>query len=89
MKDETVHLTEAQIQVMLTKAAEAGAKKALQTIGLCDEDAHTDVTELRGLLDSWRDAKKTAWRSFVGLITKGLLLCLIAGVAYKAGVMPK
>ena len=80
-----ITVTEAQLELMIARAAEAGAKKALCDIGLHDDDAAADVRELRGLLDSWRDAKKTAWKTFVGWVTKGLLVMLALGAWYQIG----
>ncbi len=81
----TLTLSEAELQLLLNKAAECGAKKALHDIGLHDEEAAEDVRELRGLLESWRDTKSTAWKTFVSWTIKGLLLLLIAGVYFKTG----
>ena len=81
----TVTLTAIELELLMTKAAENGAKKALHDIGLHDEEAADDVRELRGLLESWRDTKSTAWKTFVSWTIKGLLLLLIAGVYFKTG----
>ena len=81
----TVTLTAVELELLMTKAAENGAKKALHDIGLHDEEAADDVRELRGLLESWRDTKSTAWKTFVSWTIKGLLLLLIAGVYFKTG----
>lgn len=81
----TLTLSEAELQLLLNKAAECGAKKALHDIGLHDEEAAEDVRELRGLLDSWRDTKKTAWKTFVSWAVKALILALMAGIYLKTG----
>lgn len=80
-----VHLTEERLELMLNKAAAYGARKALADIGLHDEDAASDVRDLRGLLDTWRDTKRTAWKTFVSWGVKGLLILLIAGFYIKTG----
>jgi len=80
-----VHLSEAQLELMLNKAAEYGARKALSDIGLHDEDAASDVRELRSLIDTWRDTKRTAWKTFVSWGVKGLLLAIVAGLYLKTG----
>lgn len=64
---------------MLREAAEWGAKRALADIGLHDDDAGTDVKELRDLLESWRDAKQTAFKTFISWLTKGFLILIIGG----------
>jgi hypothetical protein len=69
-------ITDTELETMLNKAAVYGARKALADIGLHDQEAATDVRELRSLLDSWRDAKTTAWKTMIGWITKGALALL-------------
>ena len=81
----TVTLTAIELELLMTKAAENGAKKALHDIGLHDEEAADDVRELRGLLDTWRDTKKTAWKTFVSWAVKALILALMAGIYFKTG----
>lgn len=78
-------LSSIELELLLQKAAECGAKKALHDIGLHDEEAASDMRELRGILDTWRDTKATAWKTFVGWFTKGLILCILAGIYFKSG----
>jgi hypothetical protein len=35
------------------------------------------------LLEAWRDARRTAWRTFVKVVTTGLLAALLVGAAIK------
>ena len=72
-------MTDSDLEIMLDKAAERGAKRALQSVGLHDDDAGTDIHELRGLLDSWRGAKKTILHTVVKAMTTALLGALVAG----------
>ena len=74
-------LTEEKLQEMLHKAAETGAKRALERLGLHDEDAAKDVEEMRSLLEAWRDVRRTAWQTFVQSCVKGLLLVIVLGSA--------
>ena len=57
--------------------------KLLADVGLVDEHAANDIRGLRDLLGALRIAKRTAWQTVVRLITTGLILALIAGVAIK------
>jgi hypothetical protein len=82
-------MTLAELQEMLDKAAEAGAKRALHDLGLHDDLAGADMRELRGLLDAWRNAKKAAWSTLIKNVTTALLLALAAGVWIKTGIGPK
>ena len=75
-------MNEAEIRKMIDRAAEKGAECALRRVGLSDEDAGRDVRELRELLVAWRDIRKTARRTIVSLMIKGLLLVLVGGVAF-------
>ncbi len=68
---------------MIEQAAEEGAKKALASIGLHDQDAANDVRELRSLLEVFRDAKKTVIQTVWKSITAGVLALLIAGTGIK------
>lgn len=74
-------LPEDELEAFLDTVAERGAKKALARVGLHDEDAIRDVTELRGLLDSWRDVRKGAFTQLGKLMTLVILcgLLLLAG----------
>ena len=72
-------MTESEIKILVERAAELGARRALRNIGLSDEDALGDVSELRGLLDSWRTAKRTVGKTLIQGITTLILGGLIAG----------
>ena len=64
---------------LIEQSAELGARKALRDIGLSDDDALSDVSELRGLLESWRAAKRTVGRTIVQALTTLFLAALMAG----------
>jgi len=72
-------VTEEEMALMIERAAEAGAKKALRDVGLSDEDANVDVKELRNLLDTWRITKRTAVKTIVQAVTYLFLGALITG----------
>jgi len=77
-----VEIDRGELQRLLTDAAEAGAVAALHRLGLHDEDAPDDVRDLRMLLDSWRQMKSAALKTFAALLVKGLLLALILGALF-------
>ena len=64
---------------LVEQSAELGARKALRDIGLSDDDALSDVSELRGLLESWRSTKKTVAKTVLQAITTLVLGGLLAG----------
>ena len=81
-------MTEAEMEAMVERAAEAGAKKALREAGLSDDGATNDVRELRNLLDSYRAAKKTFQRTIVQAITTIFLGALLAGAYFNFSDRP-
>ena len=72
-------MTKEEMAKLIEQSAELGARKALRDIGLSDDDALSDVSELRGLLDSWRSAKRTVGRTIVQALTTLFLAALMAG----------
>lgn len=72
-------MNEQQIEDMIERAARKGAKEALESIGLHDDGAMHDVRELRTLLDAWRGAKKTMWKTITQALTMAFLGALAAG----------
>ena len=76
-----VKLSPEELEEMLDRAARRGAKEALRSIGLLDDDAHKDITEMRSLLEAWRDTRKSIWSTVVKLATVGVLT-FIAGAVW-------
>ena len=72
---------------LLNGAAERGAKRALARLGLENGHAARDIGELRQLLEAWRDARRTAWRTVIKLVTTGILAALMVGAAIKLKLM--
>ena len=52
------------LRAIVEEASELGAERVLHRMGLDDEHAHDDLSQLRQLLAAWRDAKRSAWRTF-------------------------
>lgn len=72
---------------LLNGAAERGADRVLARLGLDSSHAVRDIDELRALLDAWRDARRTAWRTMVKVLTTGVLAALLVGAAIKLRLM--
>jgi hypothetical protein len=68
-----------ELDMLLEKASERGAESALRKIGLHDEDASKDIHEVRSLLESWRDTKKTIQQTIARIITTSILAILAIG----------
>ena len=86
MADErTIEITAADLEAMLGEAAERGAKSALKSLGLHDENAAKDMIELRSLLTSWREVRKSVLDAVVKVLTTSILVALFLGVGMQLG----
>ena len=71
---------------MIEEASALGAARALQELGLADDEAAKDVADLRGLLEAWRDAKSSIREAVIGWFVKTIIVLIMIGLAYKIGV---
>lgn len=67
----------------LEEMLDRSAKRALESIGLTDENAARDIRELRSLLDAWRDTRKSIWNTTVKIGTVAILT-FIAGAVWMS-----
>lgn len=74
-----------ELDMLIEKASERGADVALRKIGLHDEDAGKDIQEVRSLLETWRDTKKTINQTIARIITTGILAILAMGTWHYWG----
>jgi 2-iminoacetate synthase ThiH len=79
MPEERRAMSPEVIEEMMARAAKRGAREALQSVGLHDENAGDDMRELRNLLDAWRSTKKTVWSQVVKAMTMATLGAIAAG----------
>ena len=56
---------------------------SLGDVGLDGEEAALDIRDLRSLLDCIRLVRRTAMQTAVRMITTGVMLALLAGIAIK------
>ena len=70
-------LSTEELEAMLDRSA----KRALDSIGLTDENAAKDIQEMRSLLDAWRDTRKSIWNTTVKIFTVATLT-FIAGAVW-------
>ena len=70
-------LSPEELEAMLDRSA----KRALDSIGLTDENAAKDIQEMRSLLDAWRDTRKSIWNTIVRILTVATLT-FIAGAVW-------
>jgi hypothetical protein len=76
-------MTQAEIEELLARAAERGARRALADVGLEGKEAALDIRDLRALLECVRLVRRTVVQTIVRLMTTGILLALLAGIAIK------
>jgi len=81
-----VRMPDAEFEALLARVAEEGAKRALANVGLDGTEAAIDVRDLRSLLASIRFMRRTAVQTTVNILTTGLILALLAGIALKLKV---
>ena len=79
----TFTIPQEEFEAMLERAAERGARHALTEVGLDGPEAARDINELRGLLDAFNEAKKTAGLTIVRMLVTGLVMALLAGAFLK------
>lgn len=84
---DILNLRPEDLDELLARAAERGAERALACLGLQNGHAAADIRDLRGLIDAWRDARRTAWQTAVKVVTTGILAALLVGVAIKLKLM--
>jgi hypothetical protein len=71
------------LRALVEESSQAGARRALASLGLDDERARRDMDELRELLSAWRDAKRSAWRAVVSWAVRLMLAMLLIGIAVR------
>ena len=78
-------ITNEELEAMLDRAARKGAKEALASIGLLDDSAQKDITEMRSLLEAWRDTRKSIWNTVTKVITVSILTFIAGAVWMNVG----
>ncbi len=76
-----IKLSPEELEEMLDNAASRGAKEALRSIGLLDDDAAKDIIEMRNLIEAWRDTRRSIRSTVVKMTTVGVLT-FIAGAVW-------
>lgn len=73
------------LRAIVEEASELGALRMATLVGLDDDTASDDVSELRELLRAWRDAKASARNAAIGWAVRGVLALLLLGLAVRFG----
>jgi hypothetical protein len=71
------------MRAVVEESSQAGARRALASLGLDDARARRDMDELRELLSAWRDAKRSAWRAIVTWLVRLGCAMLLIGIAMR------
>ena len=71
------------LRALVEESSQAGATRALASLGLDDDLARRDMDELRELLSAWRDAKRGAWQAVISWIVRIFLAGLLIGLAVR------
>ena len=72
-------LSKCELELLLEHASREGAKKALAELGLHDDNARSDIRDMRELLNAFRIAKKDSFRILVKCIIIGFMTVVTAG----------
>lgn len=83
LHDGMVTMPRDEFEELLERAAERGARHALSDVGLDGPEAARDIQELRGLLDAFNEAKKTAGLTIIKMLVTGMVMALLAGAFLK------
>ena len=70
----------AELEKMLEKSSCRGAEMALANVGLTDDQAIHDIRDLRDLLDTFKDIKRSMIKTVASLITAAVLGLIAASV---------
>ena len=80
-------LRKEDFEELLNHAAERGAGRVLSHLGLENGHAARDIRDLRDLIEAWREARHTAWQTFIRVLTTGVLAALLVGAGIKLKLM--
>jgi len=73
------------LRAIAEEAGETAVQRAMERLGLADRDAHKDLSELRTLLQAWRDAKASARNAVVAWVVRVMLAGLLVLLAWRFG----
>jgi hypothetical protein len=76
-------LSDHELEAMLERAAEEGARRALSDVGLGGKDAVLTIHDMRSLLECISFVRRTAVQTAVHVITSAVLVALLAGIAMR------
>lgn len=75
-----------ELKRLVDEAAERGATRALERVGLHDSGAGADIRDLRNLINDWRAVKRGALGAIgraLGIALLGAIAATVAGQLWK------
>ena len=81
--DTAVRLSDPELEAMLARAAEEGTRRALNDVGLGGKDAVLTIHDMPSLLECISFVRRTAVQTAVHVITTGVLIALLTGIAMQ------
>lgn len=81
--DAALPLSDHDLELLLARAAEEGAHRALSDVGLGGKDAALTIHDMRSLLECIQFVRRPAVQTAVHVITTGALIALLTGIAMK------
>ena len=78
-----VRMCDAELETLLARAAEEGARRALTDVGLGGKDAVLTIHDMQSLLECIQFVRRTAVQTAVHVITAAALIALLTGIAMK------
>ncbi len=76
-------MSDSEFEAMLARAAEEGARRALSDVGLGGKDGVLPIHDIQPLLEYIQFVRRTAVQTAVHVITTGILIALLTGIAMK------
>lgn len=73
-----------ELDALLAKVAQRAVRDVLKELGLEETTAAADMREIRGLLEAWRDTKRSFWKSIRTMIGHAAAVAVLAGLALWA-----
>lgn len=84
--EKGITFTHGELEAVLEKAAQEGARRALYAVGLHDENAGADIQDLRALIRSYRAVKSTVWKKLIDRLITLIIGALLMWIAAKCGI---
>jgi len=81
-----VVLSFSQLEEIVDKAGQRGAKHVISELGLHSEDAHKDIHDLRSLMSVVRGVQGTVIKTVTMTLTTAVIGLIFAGIAAKTKI---